>query len=122
MVTIPAAEWYFTDLVSENRQNAMANPPSFENIVSEIVTTGSIVDYRACQGDCGNVAGCIRPEFLIEVGEPLGDLFFNSRSELRTQYYKSPKFGDQQTKYALQELLPKLLGYASENPVKGLAL
>jgi hypothetical protein len=110
---VSTGAWTLAASVGDVRLRALAEPPSFRDIV-ESVRAGMRV--LCCHPDPCDVAdGFERIIYCVRLDRTLFDLFFNSRASYRAAYYRSPYEGLDANAEALEMLAPKLVASDATN-------
>ena len=111
-------EWSYTERVSQKRQEVLLADRDFSDIVSRILEEMQITHFDVCRGDFGEVRGCKRPEFALQVCKETFDLFFNSPHGYRGQYHKSIEDGEKANKALMSKLSERMIAYAKDRTTK----
>ena len=111
MDIVSAEKWTFATTVGDARLRALAEPPSFLDIVESVLADMHVL---CCHPDPCDVAdGFERIIYCVKVDPALFDLFFNSKAGYRATYYRSPYEGLAANAKALEMLTPELVGSAA---------
>lgn len=106
-------DWIFVpDRVSDERRLYMEEPRLFEDVLRAVTDDAKDIAYRTKRG-CIETKGHTRAEFRLSVTLRTYDLFFNSRSGYRAQFYYDQERGMQQNRAILTRLRAVLLDAAS---------
>jgi hypothetical protein len=102
--------WDFGDTVGEDRRANLEAVASFDEIVSQISKTMTVLccERVRCR-DCPDPKEFYRIVYCVSVCRPVFDVFFNSRHGYRAAYYRSPYEGLRANSLLLDALLPSLL-------------
>jgi hypothetical protein len=113
MDTIAAERWTFSDTLGADRLRALAEPPSFPDIVESI--RGKMRVLCCHPEPCDIARGFERIIYCVKVERGLFDLFFNSRAGYRAAYYLSPYKGLEANTQAIDTLTPMLVASNATN-------
>jgi len=108
-------DWIFTtDRVCDERRLYMEEARSFEDVIQAVADDAKAITYRLKRGTI-EAKGHTRAEFRFSVTPRTYDIFFNSSSGYRAQFYYDQGRGMQQNRAILTSLWPVLLSAASAN-------
>lgn len=111
-------EWSYTNRVSPERQKSLLAAPDFDGIARRIVEQMQIISFDIHRGNRGEVKGCKRPEFALQVSEETFDLFYNSSRGYRGQYLRSPEDGERANSKLISMMSDRLIYYAKDTTIK----
>lgn len=106
---IGADEWRL-DVPSPRLEHLASS--TFEDIVQLIsaqMALGPVNRGHQCQQSREGPRDCYRPEIILVVAPLTVDLFHNSASGYRAQYYAGVSIGERANRWALDSLLPRIL-------------
>lgn len=113
--------WRYTDLVNEERREALSAPGSFEELVFRVSADACNISARAKRGEGRGLTDCVQPIFTLEMPNA-GDPLFNGPWGYRAQYWASPSKGLAANALLLTSLAPKLLAAIDLNVAPELAM
>jgi len=99
--------WSYSNSVPETRRIALNNAPPFLELIERVRTEMRLLcaDWQ----DCDVMDGYRRRVYCISLCHELFDLFFNSATGYRAQYFHSLNKGLQANAQAIKALVPPLL-------------
>ena len=103
--------WSYTARVCPERQMALFAAPDFDSIATHIVEEMRIISFDVCRGNRGEVRGCKRPEFSLQVSNDTFDMFFNGPRGYRAQYHNGIENGEMANVQLLLIMSDKLIDY-----------
>ena len=103
-----ASAWHYNSNISDERQAALAEPVSFEELVEMAKAEICNIRLRVQPGRDTGLTDCLQPVFSFEL-PGVGDRFFNGIAGYRAQYWLDPSNGLSANALLLAELTPKLL-------------
>ena len=101
-------DWKYTSLISHERQDALAAPGSFDELLRQVVVDAVITRVYAKPGSDRGLTQCTQPIFLLDL-EATGDALFNGPWGYRAQYWTHPSRGLAANRELINALTPKLL-------------
>lgn len=107
------SHWQYSSAVDQARQNRLLAVSSFYDVVDQIEKELTILCYHTQH--CDDAYGYARSVFCIRVPEEVFDIFFNSPSGYRANYFSSPSLGLQQNHFLIQRLFLKLSLWAQQS-------
>ncbi len=113
------ALWSFTAQVPASRADLLLAHESFL-AVENLIAAARITEFTWEPYRHGELKGCNRAAFLVEVPSSSYDAFFNSPVGLRAQYAISPAQGEGANRRLLNALLPKLVQRAGGAATPGI--
>jgi hypothetical protein len=100
-------KWDLAASLGDVRLSALAEPPSFNSIVHAIRADMQVL---CCHPESCDVAiGFERIIYCIKIGQPLFDLFFNSKAGYRAAFFQSPYDGQRANTAVIAMLTPALI-------------
>lgn len=113
MNVITSKQWTFDKSLGDVRLRALAEPPSFSDIVESIRDDMHVL---CCHPErCDVAQGFERIIYCVKVKRELFDMFFNSWTGYRAAYYRSPYQGLEANAQAINVLTPKLVASDATN-------
>jgi hypothetical protein len=109
------ADWRITPGRWGPRRRPVENILPFDDIIDLIVAGAEECRYRSQRG-CLEAKGHTRAEFVFAVPAHTYDLFFNSASGYRAQFYIDHRLGVQQNRKLIDRLAPMLLATVDATP------
>ena len=105
-VRVAPEEWNLSDQLPARRRRQLQSGPGYEQIVAKMVKEASLIDIRRerARGD----AQFFRAVITIQVRPSTLDLFHNSASGYRAQYYRSAELGIQANSFAMHRLITRI--------------
>ena len=110
--TVVAPLWDFTDLIPTERRTSLLEARSFDDVVREVASACTIIDYEAETFSGQRLCGCMRASFLLLVGSFTYDRFFNSPVGYRAQYCLSRGIGERGNRQMVNIPKPSLIAFA----------
>ncbi|MFC6672509.1 hypothetical protein [Marinobacterium aestuariivivens] len=107
--------WKYTDQVSTDRRKALAEPGSFDELISRVCVEAEVVKAKKDTGSDSSLIGCWRPIFTIEL-QDTGDQLFNGPWGYRAQFWESPERGMEANLLLIESLYPILLEFIQRHP------
>ena len=108
-------DWIFTtDRVCDKRRLYMEESRSVKDVIEAVADDANGITYRPKRGTI-DAKGQTRAEFRFSVTPRTYDIFFNSSSGYRAQFYYDQGRGMQQNRAILTSLRPILLSAVSAN-------
>jgi hypothetical protein len=104
---IAETEWLLHQRIKGKRRRFLVNSPPFEEILRGISTSACLVSYKRERHDVEN---WFRAKFTFRTDPLLVDLFHNSSTGYRAQFYRNAKTGERANSHAVTLLLRKALG------------
>jgi hypothetical protein len=106
-VSVDAEHWRLSERVTAKQRAQLLRGPSFEQIVERIASEMRLVALSRERARKNRLY--FRAVLTIEVHASTVDLFHNSASGYRAQYYSSIKAGERANLYALKTLAPRIV-------------
>lgn len=113
-------EWKYSENISAERQERLADPGSYEELVRRVVLEAQDIRAYAARGSDRGLTGCIQPVFTFELPN-LGDALFNGPWGYRAQYFQSASLGIAANREMISAIAPKLLGAVNIESAPNLA-
>lgn len=105
---VPENEWVISDAVKGQRRNNLLSSIDYKTIINRIIT--NIVEVSCLSPEkCRGMPDYKRARVKLITDKAIIDLFHNSNSGYRAQYYVSPASGDKANQYALEKIVPLVL-------------
>jgi hypothetical protein len=103
--------WTFQDVVPVERQASLFSWHTFENVVGGVILAPwvKVLASRWAPASDAHLLGCLRAEFLLDVGSNTYDGFFNSPVGYRAQFAISPSNGTSQNRGLIDSMTNQLL-------------
>lgn len=114
------AEWKYSDRVTPERQEALADPGSYEELIRRVITDVQGINAYSLPGSDHGLTDCIQPIFTFELPN-VGDALFNGPWGYRAQYWLSASRGIGANRALISALTPKLLSAVDINKAPNLA-
>lgn len=108
-----ASSWRYMSSVSGERQAALAEPTSFEQLVVLAKAEIRAVRVRVQSGRDPGLTDCLQPVFSFELPS-IGDRLFNGPYGYRAQYWLDPLVGLRANALLIAALTPTLLATVDE--------
>jgi hypothetical protein len=105
--------WKFVGKSDEQRLSLLSQPFVFDELILKLKQEMQVVCFHRDVCDKDNTYS--RPMFCVYIGFTLFDLFFNSASGYRGQYFESPNQGNNANRRLLDTLSPLLVNWALAN-------
>jgi hypothetical protein len=102
--------WFYSNLISEERQARLMAPSSFDEIAH--LVTETLVDVRP-QTDQLRPKGWSRPVFILRLSADATDLFFNGAAGYRASFCISKTMGEAANSSMIHMLLPRLIKHSA---------
>lgn len=103
--------WRYFGKVDEPRISSLLQAPNFDVIVRQLWDESRVL----CSHTEWKTPGLRRARFCIQIAPALFDIFFNSESGYRGEYYQSLERGLAANRLLLDALSPRLLEWAQRN-------
>jgi hypothetical protein len=103
----PRDKWLLCNSIADKRRTLLLDPPKFEKIIQRICDEMQVVDHRRERHKTD--ARFYRFSARLECDSRSVDLFFNSSTGYRAQYYLDPSTGEKANKYACSEIAAVVL-------------
>ena len=100
-------EWCFSERVLASHKRRLLESPDFPELIEQISARLKIDCLK--RNEKKDKKGYFRIIVTIKLPPKIVDLYFNSASGIRAQYYKSIKKGEQAEQYAHKKLIPVIL-------------
>src|SRR5688572_33286648 len=100
---ISSREWILGPYISSERRRQLLRGPTFHNIVRRICKTVRIVAHKRRNIDYHR--SYYRAEVTLRLNAATVDLFHNSATGYRAQYYKAVRNGELANEYAVHKLI-----------------
>ena len=100
-------DWVLGHGVGRSRRRRLARATTFASLVRRIVGGLKILAQRRAR--LRDYPGYYRAEVTLKVDPTIVDLFHNSAVGYRAQYYQSVTNGESANKYAVQQLVPRIM-------------
>jgi hypothetical protein len=111
---ISEQEWIIASTIKRGRRRQLLHGPPFEVIIERIKNNMTFLTIkREVFNDCPNT---YRFEIVIKLKPKIVDLFHNSASGYRAQYFNSVENGEKANLYAIKTIFDKLMNLISKNP------
>ncbi|QQE87916.1 hypothetical protein [Azotobacter chroococcum] len=104
-------DWDYVGRATFDRRTRMQNPPPFSRIIDQLKDEMNLVCFHREQKSSDQSYS--RAVFCATVEPALFDLFFNSPTGYRGEFFISPERGVAANRLLLQELSPKLIQFAA---------
>jgi len=108
-VRVPRDEWRFDESVSGGRKDRLLNGPSYEQIIAQMVDESILISFRQEHAREREDPVFLRAVATLDVGTSAVDLFHNSASGYRAQYYHDKQLGKRANSFALSKLAPRVI-------------
>lgn len=105
-------EWTLSKQIAASRRRQLQNPPSYEKLVEGLMHPMSLV--KVAREESRDAPGYFRTVVVIKVQASSLDLFYNSASGYRAQYYEAPMLGIAANRFAIDRLLPAIATKVAE--------
>lgn len=103
---VSEGEWLLGDGVDNDQRARLLSGTTFERVVDRIVEEGTLVFHKR-EKSCSE-RQYFRALLILKVDPSTVDLFHNSVSGYRAQYYDGVKNGERANAYALRRLTPRI--------------
>jgi hypothetical protein len=104
---ISPKEWCLGDAIHGRRRQQLLHGPGFASIVHHIAKRATIFTHKRTRID--DYPGYYRADITLRVDAKMVDLFHNSATGYRAQYYRSARAGKVANGYALRKLGPRVI-------------
>lgn len=104
-VRISEEEWCLTRGIDQRRRQRLLRDTTFEGIVDRITENATISFHKRERFDSQQI---YRVLITLEMDAAIVDLFYNSVSGYRAQYYYSVENGERANDYAVKRLTPRI--------------
>jgi len=105
--------WHFISTVGDKRIDALLRESAFTEVVGIVIRDMEVLCGHT--QSCNDMAGFSRVIFNLRIPTSTFDLFFNSESDYRGAYFKSPDAGLAANEACIRRLTPLLLAWAEQN-------
>jgi hypothetical protein len=107
-IRAPKEEWLFAKDLPVGRKHRLRNAQAYEEIVKAIVKELESVSLslETPSEQVARESGVARPLIKLRVARSLVDLFHNSSSGYRAQFWHDVELGEAANRYAIEKLLP----------------
>jgi len=109
---IPSKDWRISSAIDGRRRRELLRGRSFANIVKAIAKHATVLTHKRARIDAS--PEYYRAEVTLHVKAMMVDLFHNSCTGYRAQYYHSAKTGEVANRYALSKLGPRVIDLLSK--------
>jgi hypothetical protein len=99
-------EWLLDDGIDNDQKMRLLRGTTFERIVDRIVEEGTVASHK--REKAKSKPNFFRIVLTLEVDALTVDLFHNSVSGYRAQYYKNSRNGERANEFALRKLAPRI--------------
>lgn len=113
---VPQKEWVLSHQMTLRQKRRLRRQTTYEQIIARLARGVALHDHTREGAHSKGGGRFFRTHVTLRVDTATVDLFHNSPSGYRAQYYLSAKNGDRANTYALRQLVPRirqlLIGHA----------
>ena len=112
-VRVPSRDWCLDQAISGRRRQQLLRGRTFTNIVKDIAKHATILMHKRTR--IKRHPEYYRADITLQLKANIVDLFHNSASGYRAQYYYSTKIGEVANRYALTQLRVRVINLLSKS-------
>lgn len=110
-------EWELNQRIGRSRLEILSSSPPYESLIGILRKELNLVDMKRERAK--GAPNFYRAIFVVEFKASTLDIFFNSATGYRAQYYQSAELGARANRFAIEILLPDILAMAKGVAKKG---